>query len=291
MQLWSFYEPFLCVSVAILGPFPESRLNGKLYKYILTIGDHFTRWFEGAPLQDIKAETICSTFLDQWVTRFVLPEYNHSDNGSQFTSRLFTDVCNRLQLTSSRSTLYHPHRNAKAELRNRSLEDGLAKYFEERQEVWSVHLQSLMVAYRSAVQESTGQSPFRLVFGKELRLPIDILYPTLPTPIVGHWDYYFQRLNEFSFIFDSVIQKKRMGNSPTKKPFLTKKKHGPSYKEEDLVLLQLPVCSQGQAPKLKSFWSGLHCIKKLINQINYDRIKPLTPPEQGLRRKHSKQLI
>ena len=50
-------------------------------------GDHFTRWFEAVPLQDIKADTICSTFLDQWVTRFGVLEYIHSDNGSQFTSR------------------------------------------------------------------------------------------------------------------------------------------------------------------------------------------------------------
>ena len=305
MQLWAFYEPFLCVSVDILGPLPESRLNEKFYKYILMIGDHFTRWFEAAPLQNIKAETICSTFLDQWVTRFGVPEYIHSDNGSQFTSRLFADMCNKLQLTSSRSTPYHPQGNAKVERINRTLEDGLAKYCAERHEVWSVHLQSFMMAYRSAVHESTGQSPFRLVFGKEMRMPVDMLYPTLPTPIVGHRDYVFQRLVESSTIFESVIQKNGW-EMRRQKAIFDKKKHGPSYKEGDLVLLHSPVCSQGQTPKLKSFWSGPHCVKKVINQINfvlqdvktqkqqiahYDRIKPFTPSDQRLRRNRSNQTV
>ena len=51
MQLWSFYEPFLCVSIDIVGPLPEGRLNAKLYKYILMIEIHFTRWFEAAGYQ------------------------------------------------------------------------------------------------------------------------------------------------------------------------------------------------------------------------------------------------
>ena len=63
-------------------------------------GDHFTRWFEAAQLKGIKAETICSTFLDPSVARFGVPDYIQSDNGSQFTSRHFTDMCNRLQLTN-----------------------------------------------------------------------------------------------------------------------------------------------------------------------------------------------
>ena len=64
-----------------------------------------------------------------------------------------------------------------------------------------------MMVYRPAVHELKGQLPFRLVFGKEVRLPIDMLYPTFPTQIVGHRDYIFQRLVEWSSIFDSVIQK------------------------------------------------------------------------------------
>ena len=63
-----------------------------------------------------------------------------------------------------------------------------------------------MMTYRLAVHESTIQSPFRLVFGKEMLLPIDMLYPTLPSPIGGHRDYTFQILVEYASIFNSVIR-------------------------------------------------------------------------------------
>ena len=119
-----------------------------------------------------------------------------------------------------------------------------------------------MMVYRSAVTESTGQLLFRLVFGQEMRLPIDMLYPTLPAQIFGHWDYIFQRLVESSSIFDSVIQKNGW-EMRRQKTIFDKKKHGTSYKEGDLVLLHSPVCSHGQSPKLKRLWSGSHRIKKM----------------------------
>ena len=78
----------------------------------------------------------------------------------------------------SRLTPYHPQGNAKVERINRTLEDGSARYCEENQSQTSELLQGFMMAYRSAVHESTGQTPFRVVFGQEMRMPIDFLYPT-----------------------------------------------------------------------------------------------------------------
>ena len=94
-------------------------------------------------------------------------------------------MCNRLQLTSSRSTPYHPQGNAKLERISRNLEEGLAKYCEERHEVCEERHeerhQPFLMAYRSAIRASADQSHFRLLSGKEIRLSIDMLYRTLPT--------------------------------------------------------------------------------------------------------------
>ena len=71
------------------------------------------------------------------------------------------------------------------------------------------------------------------------------------------------------------------------------------------MLLHSPICTQGQTPKLKSFWSGQHCITRVINQINfvlrdvktykqqiahYDCIKPYATPHQRLRKRRSNNL-
>ena len=91
------------------------------------MGDNFSRWFKAVPLADVTAVSVCNAFLYSWVTPYGVPDYIHSDNGPQFTSSLFKNMCERLQLTQTRTTPYHPKGNAKVERINRTLEDGLAK--------------------------------------------------------------------------------------------------------------------------------------------------------------------
>ena len=46
---------------------------------------------------------------------------------------------------------------------------------------WEEHLQRLCMAYNSSVNPTTGYSPFYLMYGRQVKMPIDIMYGT-PTP-------------------------------------------------------------------------------------------------------------
>ena len=46
----------------------------------------------------------------------------------------------------------------------------------ENEQEWDLHLPMVMLAYRTSVQESTGCTPFYLMFGREARLPADVLF-------------------------------------------------------------------------------------------------------------------
>ena len=46
---------------------------------------------------------------------------------------------------------------------------------------WESFLAPVLQSYRSTVSEATGFTPFRLAFGREMRLPIDLVSP-LPEP-------------------------------------------------------------------------------------------------------------
>ena len=167
-------------------------------------------------------------------------------------------MCNRLLLTPSRSTPYHPQGKAKVERINRTLEDGLAKYWEERHLVWSVHLQSFMVAYRSAVHESNGQS---IVFREKCACP-SISNVRRCHPTCWSQRLRFPALSRSFFNIWVSNWERLLGNAATKSHF--RQKRSPSYKEGDLVLIHSPIFTQGQTPKLKSFCSGPHCITKVI---------------------------
>ncbi len=74
---------------------------------------------------------------------------------------------------------------------NRTLAQQLAKYCEEDQGDWDVKLPAMLLVHRSAVHEATDFTQDRLMFGHELRLPVDLAMGrppdmSLPTVISGY---------------------------------------------------------------------------------------------------------
>ena len=53
----------------------------------------------------------------------------------------------------------------------------LAMFAGENRDDWDYLLPAVMMAYRSSVHESTGLSPYRLMFGEECTLPMDVGLP------------------------------------------------------------------------------------------------------------------
>ena len=58
---------FSHVHVDLVGPWPTACAG---YRYLLTVIDRSTRWFEATPLQEITAEVVLDNFVNSWVSRF-----------------------------------------------------------------------------------------------------------------------------------------------------------------------------------------------------------------------------
>ena len=80
-------------------------------------------------------------------------------------------------MDKTRTTPFHPQLNVMIERMNKTLQNMLAKCVKEEQSNCSQQLQYGMMAHRSSVHESTGCTPQFLVFGQELGLPLDCMYP------------------------------------------------------------------------------------------------------------------
>ena len=69
-----------------------------------------------------------------------------------------------LGIDETRMTAYHPQSDGLVELLNRTILGMLSTVLEEDFRDWDLRLPLIMLAYRTSVQETTGASPFSLMF-------------------------------------------------------------------------------------------------------------------------------
>jgi len=145
------------------------------YSNILVITDHFTRYAQAVPTKDQTAKTTAKVLLDRFVNHYGLPVRIHSDQGANFESKVIKQLCQLLGIAKSHTTPYHPQGNAQAERFNSTLLNMLACLTEEEKANWKDHVQYVVHAYNCTRHESTGFSPFHLMFRRKPRLPAEII--------------------------------------------------------------------------------------------------------------------
>jgi hypothetical protein len=99
-----------------------------------------------------------------------------TDQGRNFESELFKEICRFLFAEKIRVTAYIPSTNGNIERSHATLNSMLAKLISENQRIWGDKLAAVAFAYRNSLKESTGFSPYYLMFGREARIPADIVY-------------------------------------------------------------------------------------------------------------------
>ena len=92
----------------------ETSTSGN--KHILTIMDHLTGWPEAFLIPDKLADTIVSTFINQYLLVDMCPRYILSDNGTEFKNHLLDQVLKQLGIEGIFSALYHSQSNGKLEV-------------------------------------------------------------------------------------------------------------------------------------------------------------------------------
>lgn len=162
-------------SLDLVGPYPES-VNGN--KYALTAVDHYSSWAECWPIPNKRTENVVRIVIDELIPRFSVPEMILTDNGTEFTSHVFNDLCHELNITHVTTSPYHPRANSKVERFHRVLHDMLSKKTSRHLEMWDQYIPGVLQAYRIGINESTSFSPYFLMYTRDPVLPLDnILRP------------------------------------------------------------------------------------------------------------------
>eukprot|EP00794_Sanderia_malayensis_P015550 gene15550-biopygen13260 len=170
-------EPFVFWAMDYMGPLPEtSRSNN----HVLVVMDHFTKWCEAFPTKDKKASTVANILVSRIFSRFGPPVAIHSDQGANFESNLIHEVCNIMGIHKSRTTAYHPQGDGLVERQNCTLQNILSSFASQHRDDWDLWIDITVYAYNTSPQESTGFSPYELMFGHQARFP---LQQTLEIPL------------------------------------------------------------------------------------------------------------
>ena len=111
------------VATDIVGPFPQLKSGNR---YILLVGDYFTRWIEAYVIPEFSAQMVAHKLVYESFPGFGTPFDLHSDQGCNYEATLFKEVCKLLEINKTRFSPYHPQSNEMIEKFNRTLLDMIA---------------------------------------------------------------------------------------------------------------------------------------------------------------------
>ncbi|KAG1960383.1 interleukin-1 receptor accessory protein-like 1-A [Pimephales promelas] len=144
------------------------------YQNILVMTDMFSRYAWAIPTRDQTARTTARVLWQSVIQTFGCPMRFHSDQGPNFESQLVAELCSLYGISKSRTTPYHPQGNGMCERLNQTLLSMLRTLEDEKQSRWPEHLPALVQAYNATLHSSTGYAPSYLMFGRHVRLPVDV---------------------------------------------------------------------------------------------------------------------
>ncbi|GAU38515.1 hypothetical protein TSUD_396320 [Trifolium subterraneum] len=167
--------PFAWWGMDILGPFPTAA---RQVKYLIVAVDYFTKWIEAEPLAKIGASHILRFFKRNVLARFGIPQVVVTDNGTQFTNKKFQEFLATIGTTQHFTSVEHPQTNGQAEAVNRVILRGLRQRMGASKGNWTEELHNVLWSYRTTPHSTTGETPFRLTYGTEAVIPVEMGEPS-----------------------------------------------------------------------------------------------------------------
>ena len=160
-------------------------------KNVLVIKDHFTCYTQAYVTNN---NTLCTTariLYNKFFSVFGFPRRLMSDQASEFTGQVISELCDLLSVTKIRTSPYHLQTNGTVERVHQTLRRMIAKMDPEKRAKWPSHLGSILIAYNATRSLITGYSPYFLMFGRRPRLPVNLLFLTM------RWDENSRTTDEY----------------------------------------------------------------------------------------------
>jgi len=165
--------PLMEVMIDFVGPFQEAQHHK--FRYALQIQDVFSRFLIFEPTVDSTASTAATALKNRWISIFGMPHTLRSDRGRHFTGEVFEALCKLSGVKHKLGSPEHPQSQGQVERQNQLINQ-VRCLCENDIEKWPDTLSSVQYSHNGAVNSSTGLSPGRILFGKGVSFPEDVLF-------------------------------------------------------------------------------------------------------------------
>uniref|UniRef100_A0A3B3HNC7 Integrase catalytic domain-containing protein n=1 Tax=Oryzias latipes TaxID=8090 RepID=A0A3B3HNC7_ORYLA len=179
-------------------------------------------------------------------------------------------MCKQLGIQKTRTTPLHPQSDGLVERFNKTLAKQLAILTAEHQRDWDSHLPLVLLAYRSAVQDSTLCTPALLMLGRELRTPAEMVFGRTPdTPAAPPGPEYARRLQDQMDSAHAFARDQLQKAGVRQKQDYDMRARGRDFKAGDLVWVYNPKRRKGRCPKLDCHWVGPCEVFEVLGEVVY----------------------
>ncbi|XP_057724061.1 uncharacterized protein LOC130940023 [Arachis stenosperma] len=258
--------PFDKWGIDILGPFPTAP---RQVKYLVVAIDYFSKWIEAQPLAKITSAQMINFVWKSIICKFGIPSHITTDNGRQFIDQSFKNFLQNLKIKQHFSSVEHPQSNGLAEAANKVVLQALRKKLDTAKGLWAELVPEVLWAYNTTAHSATKETPFRLVYGSEAMIPMEVSQGSMRTLAEEHNQArqaeldLIEEVRETAAIRHQALQQqlsRRYGQKVNQR----------SFSKDDLVLRKT---EQARRPpshgKLAATWDGPYRIYEVLGRGAY----------------------
>ena len=261
-RIYLNYRPLSKLSMD-LKVMPRSQ---KGHKFILCIIDEVTNYLITVPIFQSRSEEVGEALIEHVISKFCAPDCIIMDQDSAFMSNLMSYLFRKLNIKIMTVAPYN-HQSLQAEHGIKTLSRILTKHLSGQGQMWHKYLPLATFAHNMFNSPNlANHSPYELVFGRKLKLLLDLEMDPDVRVSGTHREYLLHLRKRLEYLH-KLLQEFRM----KRLALLNKDRDDFQYNSGDLVYIILPLTSQLRTAsrKVSIKYVGPLAVYKIVDPHNY----------------------
>jgi len=220
-------------------------------------------------LRDKSALSVAKVLVPNVITKFGCFQSLQTDSEKEFQNEILQHVCQLLHIDQLRITSYQPSGNGRCQIINKTLHSLLGKVVSESEKDWSSWLPMCVLAYNVSRHESTGMSPYFLMYSRHAILQIDLLMAKPEGDENLNYHEYANTVIERMRDAIQLVQQHQGAQVERMKRYYNVGVKPRTFRVNDFVYYYYPRKYVGRTPKWTRVYDGIYRVEKVINDAVY----------------------